>query len=490
MIISSISQPAFTDSIYLITLHWLVVVGLSIRVIARRTPVGVSLAWLVLIASTPGIGATLYLLFGEKRLGRQRAQRIETSRVKINDWQGHLRQLFPSVEYPVSAQAEPIQQYALNVLGFPVTGGNEITILDNYHAVFDALLADIKAAKINCQLCFYIWCGGGRSEEIFDALIEAAQRGVHCRALADGIGSGKFLRSKRCKELRAAGIELVPALPTSLLRTLFVRRDLRNHRKIVIIDDEIAYTGSQNLVDPRFFKQKSNVGEWIDAIVRVTGPTTVALDAVFELDWMVETCDHCTLLPSLTHLGKDLHSGALTQVVPSGPDRQPEAIHQLLLTALYAAKKEITLTTPYFIPDVSILTALYTAAQRGVRVTLIVPARNDSLLVRYASVAHFDELLSAGVSIALFDGGLLHTKSLRIDNTISVFGSVNLDIRSLWLNFEISLFIYDENFARQLTALQNSYLKDSRFLKLEDWRQRSVWRKSAENTLRLTSPLL
>lgn len=480
----------FQESVLLITLHWVAVIGLSIRVIARRTPVGVSLAWLVLIASTPGIGAALYLLFGEKRLGRQRAQRIASSRVKINDWQSHLCQLFSAADFPVSPQAEPIQQYALNVLGFPVTGGNEITILKNYHAVFDSLVADIKASKTSCQLCFYIWSEGGRSEEIFDALIEAAQRGVHCRALADDIGSGRFLRSKRAKELRAAGIELVPALPTGLLRTLFVRRDLRNHRKIVIIDDVIAYTGSQNLVDPRFFKKESNVGEWVDAIVRVTGPTTVALDAVFELDWMVETCDHCTLLPSLTHLGNDFQGGALTQVVPSGPDREPEAIHQLLLTALYAAKKEITLTTPYFVPDSAILTALYTAAQRGVRVTLIVPARNDSFLVRYASVAHFDELLTAGVGIALFDGGLLHTKSLRIDDTISVFGSVNLDIRSLWLNFEISLFIYDESFAKQLSDLQNCYLKDSRYLQLDDWRQRPFWRKCAENTLRLTSPLL
>lgn len=486
------SNIVLIESVLLISLHWFLVISLSIRVIVRRTPVGVSLAWLVLIATTPFIGAGLYLLFGEKRLGSRRAQRIADSTVKVEDWQRQLRQLFPSAEYPVSSQAYPIKRYALNVLGFPVTGGNEIVILDNYHRVFDALVADIKAAKKSCQLCFYIWSTGGRTEEVFDALMEAAQRGVHCRALADGFGSARFLRSERAKELRAVGVELVSALPTGIFRSLFVRGDLRNHRKIVIIDDEIAYTGSQNLVDPRFFKRESKVGEWIDAIIRVTGPTTVALDAVFELDWMVETCDNCTLLPTLANLGSEenLHQRAFCQVVPSGPDRQPEAIHQLLLIALYAAKKEITLTTPYFIPDASILTALYTAAQQGVRVTLIVPARNDSLLVRYASVAHYDELLSAGVNIALFEGGLLHTKSLRIDDTISVFGSVNLDTRSLWLNFEISLFIYDEAFARQLTDLQNCYLQESRYLLLDDWRQRPLWHKCAENTLRLTSPLL
>jgi cardiolipin synthase len=180
----------------------------------------------------------------------------------------------------------------------------------------------------------------------------------------------------------------------------------------------------------------------------------------------------------------------MLQIVPSGPDLQPEAIHHLLLTSLYAARDDIVMTTPYFVPDDSILTALRSAALRGVRVTLIVPARNDSVLVRYASAATYDDLLNAGVKIALFNGGLLHTKSLAIDGSISIFGSVNLDVRSLWLNFEISLLVFDPVFTSQLRALQDSYLLDSDWVDLDSWRCRSARNRFIENSCRLLSPLL
>jgi cardiolipin synthase len=178
------------------------------------------------------------------------------------------------------------------------------------------------------------------------------------------------------------------------------------------------------------------------------------------------------------------------QVAPSGPDFQPDVIHQLLMLAIYMARSELVLTTPYFVPDDAIMTALITAALRGVQVTLIVPARNNSVLVRFASAAHYDELLSAGVRIARFNGGLLHTKSLTIDGHTSIFGSVNLDMRSLWLNFEISLLIYDAEFTGRLCALQYSYLNNSDLLELSPWRQRPAWNRFIENSCRLTAPLL
>jgi len=176
--------------------------------------------------------------------------------------------------------------------------------------------------------------------------------------------------------------------------------------------------------------------------------------------------------------------------VPSGPDLRPEAIHQLLLTAIYSARHDLVMTTPYFVPEESMLTALLSAALRGVDVTLIVPARNDSLLVRYASVAHFDDLMSAGARIALFNGGLLHTKSLTIDGSTSVFGSVNLDMRSLWLNFEISLLVYDPDFTGRLRTLRDVYLADSRMLDLASWRRRPAWCRFTEDACRLLGPLL
>lgn len=478
-----------TPGTCILIIHWSIVAGLSLRVIARRPPVGVAMAWLAVIAATPFVGATVYLLFGEKRLGRGRAAAIARNAIILSTWQNQLRQEYGEVAKQIESSALPISNHAHKALGSPALNGNEIELLDNFQAVFDKLVSDIDAAQTKCHLCFYIWHEGGRCIDVIEALIRAAKRGVHCKALADAVGSKSFLCGDLARRLRKAGVELSASLPTGPVRTLFVRRDLRNHRKIVAIDDHIAFTGSQNLVDPRYFKKDSNVGEWIDAIVRITGPTAAALDTVFELDWSVETGQACEL-PQLKKNVSSSTGGEIIQVVPSGPALQPQAIHQLLLTAIYAARRSLVMTTPYFVPDESILTALTSAALRGVEVTLIVPARNDSLMVRFASVAHFDDLMTAGVKIARFEGGLLHTKSLTVDGKISMFGSVNLDMRSLWLNFEISLFVYGNEFTSKLENLQKHYLENCNWIHLEEWNERPRWHRFAENTFRLIGPLL
>jgi cardiolipin synthase A/B len=476
-------------STFILISHWIIVVGLSIWVIMRRSPIGVSMAWLAVIFSVPFVGAAVYLMFGEKRLGRTRAVRINASIAEVFRWQKALRERYDATALQIDHSTEPLLHYVERVLGFPALPGNHIELLSDFQSIFDRLVADIDAARSTVHLCFYIWHGDGRTADIVDALIRAAKRGVQCRALADAMGSKAFLESPQVSRLREAGIDFAAALPTGLLRMLVARRDLRNHRKIAVIDDCVAYSGSQNLVDPRFFKQALGVGEWVDAMVRITGPAAASLDGVFRLDWSVETGAVFEAPPAFAD-GSLVPSESLIQIVPSGPDLRPEAIHQLLLTAIYAAQHELIMTTPYFVPDESILTALLTAALRGVEVTLIVPARNDSVLVRYASAAHFHDLMSAGVRIALFNGGLLHTKSLTIDDDMSVFGSVNLDMRSIWLDFEISLLVYDRSFTGQLRLLQNTYLQNSEKLNFDTWRQRPAWCRFVENTCRLVGPLL
>jgi cardiolipin synthase len=480
-------MSAHVVSTIVLIAHWSIIVVLSIRVIRRRTAVGVSLAWLAVIFSIPFAGAVVYLLFGEKRLGRHRAARAAAKVGDITAWLASLAERPDAVPPQVGSAGEPLQRHVRRVLGFPVLCGNEIDLLDDFQSIFDALVADIDAAERTCDLAFYIWHKGGRAGDVVDALVRAAGRGVRCRVMADAMGSKPFLKGDLPRRLREAGVALTVALPTGPLRTIFVRADLRNHRKIAVIDDRVAYTGSQNLVDPRYFKQGSGVGQWVDAMVRVTGPAAAALDGVFRFDWAVESGGAFEPPPAPDPGPPD---GAEVQVVPSGPGLRPEAIHQLLLTALYAARRELVLTTPYFVPDESMLTALLSAALRGVEVTLIVPARNDSLLVRYASVAHFDDLLAAGVHLALYRGGLLHTKSLAIDGQVGIFGSVNLDMRSLWLNFEISLFVYGHRFTQRLRALQDRYLEDSDRLRLDDWRRRPARRRFAEDAIRLLGPLL
>jgi len=477
------------DSTFILIAHWFIIISLSIRVIKRRPPVGVSMAWLAVIFSIPFVGAGVYLLFGEKRLGRRRAARINASLAEVARWQKSLTDRYDPAASRVEPSAGPLMRHAERVLGFPALPDNDIALLSDFHAIFDRLVADIDEARSTVHLCFYIWHAGGRANDVVEALIRAAQRGVQCRALADAMGSERFLGSGLAVRLREAGVEVAAALPTGALRTLVARADLRNHRKIVVIDDRIAWAGSQNLVDPRYFKQGAGVGAWVDAMARITGPAAASLDGVFRLDWSVET--GATFEAPPVFAGKPAApAGPVIQIVPSGPDLRPEAIHQLLLTAIYASRQELVMTTPYFVPDESMLTALLTAALRGVNVTLIVPARNDSVLVRHASEATFDDLMSAGARIALFKGGLLHTKSLTIDGDMSVFGSVNLDMRSLWLNFEISLLVYDRDFTRRLRSLQDRYLDDADRLDLDAWRQRPAWRRFAENTCRLLGPLL
>ncbi len=476
-------------STLILAAHWIIVIGLSVRVIMRRPPVSVAAAWLAVAFSVPFVGAILYLLFGEKRLGRRRLARIKARASDVGNWQQTLRDQVAPEPPQADQSALPLLRHTEKVLGFPALPGNRIELLSDFGAVFDRLVADIDAARETVHLCFYTWHEGGRIADIVNALLRAAKRGVRCRALADAFGSKHFLKSGMAGRLRDAGVELAAALPTGLLRTLIGRADLRNHRKVAIIDDRIAYTGSQNLVDPHFFKREAGVGEWVDAMARITGPAAGSLDAVFCLDWSVETGADFERPAALSDQAAP-SEGSLIQIAPSGPDLRPEAIHQLLLAGIYSAGKELVMTTPYFVPEESLLTALLSAALRGVEVTLIVPARNDSLLVRYASVAHFEDLMAAGVRIALYKGGLLHTKSLTIDGKTSIFGSVNLDMRSLWLNFEISLFVYDNAFTGRLKSLQEGYLGNSDLLDPDRWRRRSAWQRFKEDTCRLLAPLL
>jgi cardiolipin synthase len=246
-----------------------------------------------------------------------------------------------------------------------------------------------------------------------------------------------------------------------------------------------------NLVDPRFFKQDSGVGQWVDAMVRVEGSVVVSLAVTMIGDWILETGEPLEDVISSAGLRIVEPRGTTDiQVIPSGPGESGDGLLQMILALIQAAENELVLTTPYLVPDDSLLRALRGAAGRGVTVRLIVPEKVDSLLTRYASRSYYDDLLDIGVEIHLYRGGLLHTKSIMVDGQMSMFGTVNLDMRSFWLNYEVALFAYDRGFADQLRRLQQSYLDDSDVLVLEDWNRRSTTNRFIENTLRLFSPLL
>lgn len=467
----------------------------------RKRPYGVSLAWLVVVLLIPFIGGFFYLLFGENRIPERRTERTKAANNHYQHWLKTLKERAPVSWTTLNPECEPLHRQADTLIGIPAMAGNHLQIIDNPEEIIASITKGIETSQSTCHLQFYIWEEGGLVDRVTEALINAAARGVVCRILLDAIGSRKFLKSKTAAAMKHAGVKIEESLPSGIVRLFFSRIDIRNHRKIVVIDGETAYTGSQNMVDPGMFKLDSGVGKWVDVMVKVKGPVVESLAGTFISDWFLETdigeFQSKSLIKDMQEVRRlgDIRPRPVTgksavQLVPSGPGFAPEAIHSLLLTTIYAARHELILTTPYFIPDEPLLAALKAAAQKGVDVKIILPEKNDSVLVKYASRARYEDLAESGVKLFLFRGGLLHSKTITVDRDFSLFGSVNLDMRSFWLNFEATLFIYCKEFTHNLLALQFDYLKQSRELDLTTFSQRGVIEKFKENLSLLVSPLL
>ncbi len=469
------------------------VLAVLVRVIMARPATGVALAWILIVALLPAMGITLYLLIGERRIGKRRASRIASltkSFREIGD--AAIQQRLTGVRWDRHpAAARGMDKLGRSTIGSPTVCGSRFDLISNTQEILAHIARDVDSAQESVLMEFYIWNEGGAADEVLDAVIRAAQRGVRCRVLIDALGARTWWKSAQPARLRAAGVELRQALPVGIFRTLIGRTDLRLHRKIVVTDGDVAWTGSMNLVDPRFFKQDSGVGQWVDAMVRIRGAAVAPLAATMLGDWMVETGE------SIHHLIEDSGVRLIEpdgnvdmQIIPSGPGETADGLLQMLLGLINAAQHELIMTTPYFVPDDSLLRAVRGAAGRGVRVSLIMPEKVDSLLTRYASRSYYDELIDVGVQLYLYRDGLLHTKSIMVDGTMAMFGTVNLDMRSLWLNYEVALFVYNADFAAELRTLQQSYIDDSDPVHADQWGTRAFLPRLLENTLRLVSPLL
>ncbi|MDF1808582.1 MAG: cardiolipin synthase [Phycisphaerales bacterium] len=476
--------------------HWVIVIGLGLRIILKRRSTGVSLAWLLIVGLVPFVGAVLYLFVGELWLPRRRIHAYEIFKESISADLTRINENWDITSDQLPQLAKSLNAQSSSLLNISAIGGNSVVLYDKSDCCIDAIIADIDSASISIHMLFYIWESSGHVEQVEAALIRAINRGVSCKLMVDSAGSKHFLRSKRVKELRAAGIEIVEALPASILRVLFYRIDIRNHRKIISIDQEIAYTGSMNMVDPEYFGVGKGVGEWIDVMVRVRGPAACVLDLVAKLDWAMEFSDNAgrdakSEIRSV-HQFENLvsHGEVPTQIVPSGPDQAPRIAHDMLLTLIYNTEKRLIITTPYFIPSEAMLTAMTAAALRGVQVTLVVPEKVDSILVRLASKSYFEDLLETGVQICTYRGGLLHAKTVTADDTVALVGTVNMDKRSFWINFEISLFAYDKSVVNALRGVQESYINDSSIVLYDDWVRRSVGMRVCQNTAQLMAPIL
>jgi len=469
--------------------HITIIFLFGIHLISVRRPVGVAFAWFLIVILLPLLGIALYILIGERPVGRRLTRKIVRMNREFEKITESMRQL-----YVADRQKLPVEGRALSLLaesknGSPVVAGNQVELHTDSLKILQNFIDEINQAKKSLHLEFYIWALGGDADRVGEALIAASKRGVACRVLLDSLGSKDWFKSKWPARFRNAGIEVTEALPIQIGRFQFRRADLRLHRKIFVIDSAIVWTGSMNLVDPRTFKQDSGVGEWVDAMVRVEGPVAAQFELTFAFDWSVDN-------PRITHFNDrsppsaPREGGVIAQEFASGPVYRDDILYQVMLSAIIDARENLTITTPYFGPDDGLLQALMASARQGVNVTLIVPKLNDSTLVAWSSKSYYQDLMSSGVKVAEFKGGLLHTKSLLVDGRIAIFGSVNFDQRSLRLNFEISLIVYDNHFCANLEKLIQSYLDQSDYVDPKVWAKRPVWQRYLENAAHLTSPLL
>jgi cardiolipin synthase A/B len=484
---SSISIP--------LLIHIALATGFTLRILYQKLEVNTALAWIVMLIAMPFAGPVLYILFGDHTLGQRRlklGQRIRGYYQKAYAVAGADGVGLEAVAEPFGALAKSITRES----GFPVLARNRYAILTDAGEILKCMRQDIDEAQTDCCLEFYIIDPKGRVDAVLQAVLRAAARGVACKILADDFGGKAFFRSEWPARLGAAGVSVVRSLPVAAIKSISKRSDLRNHRKVLICDRRVVYTGSFNLVDPHLFKSTSNVGEWVDMMMRIEGQMVDAVACVFNADFLLEEPGLDIGSAALSGFPLDdrkvsLPDGRLLmQLLPSGPEMANSTIYAFIVAAIFNARRRVRIVTPYFIPDQAVLLALTSAAKRGVDVQIIVPERLDTRLGQYASQACYDELLAAGVAILRFGGGLLHTKAMMIDEDITVFGTVNMDLRSFYLNLELSLIIYEARINAELGAIIDTYVDRSAAVSREAWSAREPTQRFLENLLRLAGPLL
>ncbi|MBG85089.1 MAG: cardiolipin synthase [Phycisphaerae bacterium] len=480
---------------HLVILYSLLIVDIAIFfvllvhiLLRRRGTSETRLAWMIFIILVPYLGALIYLMVGGIYVGR-----------RYRDFKKGKHSKLDFVEHPDLADLADIEPttpspyrrvftLAENLCQSDLVGGNNLELKGNTSDFLERLYDDIDSASETVHLLTYIYLTDSTGKRVAEALCAAAARGVTCRLLVDSLGSRAFLKSDLRNKLDACGVKVVEALPASLLRIGSARIDLRNHRKIIVIDNTTGYLGSQNIADPAF-APKAKYAPWIDCMVRIQGPAVHDLQRLFLEDWYLDTGEANTrMLETIPHVQKD---GADVQIIENGPQQVGSETFSLVLqSCFHVATEEIILTTPYFVPDVATESAMHAAARRGVDTTLILPQRNDSRLVSLASRSHYEQLLEAGVKIRHFTSGLLHAKTLTVDRQLFLVGSANLDRRSMELNFEANMLGWSPDFAGQLRLLQKSYANDSVEVDAQKWLDAPWYRRLARNAAGMLSPLL
>jgi cardiolipin synthase len=428
-------------------------------------------------------GLLLYLLIGRPTYPRSRRRRIGQAAQLLA---GAGEEIRHSSQCQRPQLPENFRQATLLIeaIGrFPALAGNLVSLNSNYDAVIDEIVSAIDGAQHHVHILMYIFADDETGERVIAALARASARGVQCRVLIDALGSRPWSR-RVIRQLRNAGVEAARALPVFPWRAGSARADLRNHRKIVVIDGTIAFAGSQNIVNARW--SRSLVYE--ELVARLDGPAALELQAIFAADWFLETA---TVLSGPAYFPHRPGAGTtIAQVLPSGPDYGDVGIGQLTVAAIHGAQSRVVITTPYFIPHPALLEAMQTAVLRGVDVQLVLPEKTDNLFVRLAQRSYYSELLRTGIRVHHYRPAFLHAKHVSIDSRFAMIGSSNVDVRSFVLNAEATLILFDPAVVSELRREQDRSMSQSEELAADEWDARSPVLKFIENMARLVSPLL
>ncbi len=475
----------------------LVVIDLVIRVAspgtvpANRRPSS-GMAWVILIIVLPLVGFLLWLTFGRTSIGRRRHERQAAANAVVRERVADL----PSPALP--AGAPPYLPSALHLnrtLGaFPPVSTAEATLFSDYDGSIRAMAEMIDQAQDRVHVEFYIMAWDDTTEPFFQALVRATERGLPVRLLFDHLGTrGLPVFDELKRKLEATAIEWHAMLPLQPLRDPTRRLDLRNHRKILVVDGTRAFMGSLNMTEPGYNKPKNHKAgrRWVELTCRVEGSLARSLEAVFLTDWYTETGEELWPPVRPGALDTDEHpDGIIGQVVPSGPGIVSENNLRLFTTLIYGATRRLSITSPYFVPDESLLYAVTTAAQRGVDVELFVGEEGDQFMVHHAQRSYYKALLDAGVKIWLYEAPLvLHSKHFSVDDDLVVLGSSNMDLRSFALNYEVSMLLVGGDVVDQMRAVEDGYRERSRLLTEKEWADQPWHSVYLDNLMRLTAAL-
>jgi len=486
----------------------LVAVDLSFRLIAlvivppNRRP-QTSMAWLLAIFFIPFVAFLAFLAFGSHKLSPKRRRKQRTINAFLQD---QAKALSPDITISpeeLSTRADtppwlpPVVTLTNGLAGLPLTRGNDIEFLDDYESVFSRMAKDIDNATSRVNALFYIMSADPDTEIFFTALENAVGRGVEVRVLFDQVATRRITGSQDLiRRLKATGVEFHPMLPFQPWRGVYQRPDLRNHRKILVVDSDVAYTGSQNIIESGYRDKKHHKRglHWHDITLRVRGPLVLSLEAVFITDWFHETDDLLPLHPpaaETTPRSKKpttVKAASIGQVVPSGPAIDGETNLRLFLEMMYGATQRILIVSPYVVPDDSMRYAITSASLRGVRVDMVVPEIGDQPLVFHAQRSYYEEFLRAGVTLWWYPAPtILHPKFFVVDDQVAVIGSSNLDMRSFTLNLELTVLLVGDPAVSELTAFGDNYIQESNQLTLERWRGRPRSDRIKEGLARLTA---